>query len=91
MGYYVKKPVMIEAEQWDGTAEDATRIIDWVLGDDGTARYRSEGPYIAVDTLEGTMAAMPEDFIIKGVKGEFYPCKPDIFKATYREATDEDF
>lgn len=45
------------------------------------------GPYIAIPTLEGTMAALPGDYIIRGVQGEFYPCKPDIFKATYEEVT----
>jgi hypothetical protein len=44
---------------------------------------------IAIDTLEGTMTAVPGDYIIKGVQGEFYPCKPDIFAATYREMTDD--
>lgn len=41
------------------------------------------GPYIAIPTLEGVMAGRPDDFIIKGVNGEFYPCKPDIFAKTY--------
>jgi hypothetical protein len=41
------------------------------------------GPHIAIRTLEGTMAALPGDYIIKGVQGEFYPCKPDIFQSTY--------
>lgn len=45
------------------------------------------GPYIAIETLEGTMAAQPGDWIIRGVQGEFYPCKPDIFAATYDEVT----
>jgi len=44
------------------------------------------GPYIAIPTLEGVMAARPGDFIIKGVNGEFYPCKPDIFAKTYEVA-----
>ncbi len=42
-----------------------------------------EGPYLHIDTLEGAHAALPGDWIIKGVAGEFYPCKPDIFEATY--------
>lgn len=41
------------------------------------------GPHVAISTLEGVMAALPGDYIIKGVQGEFYPCKPDIFDATY--------
>jgi hypothetical protein len=95
---YRKKPVVIEAMQWDGTPEDATPIIDWVLAGDGTARYVDYGgeeidgvwvedpAYIAIDTLEGTMKASESDMVIRGVKGEHYPCKPDIFAATYEPA-----
>jgi len=90
---YRKKPVVIEAMRWDGTAESATPIIDWALANDGTIRYTC-GPedgcsaevgvhWLDIDTLEGTMRAMPGDWIIRRVKGEFYPCKPDIFAATY--------
>ena len=42
-----------------------------------------KGPYISIPTLEGMMAARPGDYVIKGVQGEFYPCKPDIFAQTY--------
>ena len=102
---YRKKPVVIEAVQWDGTAEGATPIINWVLINEGTARWNSirwldtsmkaDGPvvshrrsspvpaHIAIDTLEGVMRASAGDWIIRGVQGEFYPCKPDIFAATY--------
>lgn len=81
MGFYRKKPVVIEAMQWDGTAAGATPIIDWALDGGGTIRYHDEAPtHLAVDTAEGTMSA------IKGVKDEFYPCKPDIFDVTYERA-----
>jgi hypothetical protein len=96
---YRKKPVVIEAIRWTGTAMSATEVIDWALSHkDGTSiRYHSaqdaydDGeeacPYspasLAVDTLEGTMSAIAGDFIIRGVNGEFYPCKPDIFAKTY--------
>lgn len=92
MPKFQKKPVVIEAQQWDGTARDASHIIDWVLANGGTARYDCDancddrgdrGHYIAIDTLEGTMRAAAVDWIIRGVQGEFYPCKPDIFAATY--------
>ena len=95
MTKYRKKPVEIEAMQWDGTTGGATLIIDWVLSGGSTARYvcsdadrcaESDGdcPHsIAIDTLEGTMHASVLDWIIRGVQGEFYPCKPDIFDATY--------
>jgi len=79
-----KKPVTVEAHQWDGSATEATPIINWILACGGTARYHDEpSAALRIDTLEGTMAADPGDWVIKGVKGEFYPCKPDIFEATY--------
>jgi hypothetical protein len=89
-----KKPVEIEAMQYDGK-NSARPIIDWVLANGGTARYicsdterciKNAGDcphYIGIKTLEGTMRATIGDWIIRGVKGEFYPCKPDIFAATY--------
>jgi hypothetical protein len=93
MDRYRKKPVVIEATCWDGTAPSATEIIDWLLGYNATARYAApyertdrrawDEPSLAIDTLEGTITASPGDWIIRGVKGEFYPCKPDIFDATY--------
>lgn len=100
MGRYRKKPVEIEAMRWDGTAEGATPIINWVLSGGGTARYHeahmavfSDGEErlypgdIDIDTLEGTMRTNPGDWVIRGVKGEHYPCKPDIFEETYEEVT----
>jgi len=86
---YRKLPVTIDAHQWDGTNRGATPIINWILRDGGTARYHPGNPdYIAIDTLEGTMMATPNDWVIKGVQGEFYACKPEIFAATY-EAVEE--
>jgi hypothetical protein len=93
MTKYRKKPVVIEAMQWDGTAAGATSIIDWSLLYDANIRYRCgdldgcdgmAGTHtLAVYTLEGTMLASAGDYVIKGVQGEFYPCKPEIFEATY--------
>ncbi|MBN9208165.1 MAG: hypothetical protein J0H96_05805 [Microbacterium ginsengisoli] len=84
---YRKKPVEVEAIQWDGTAEGATPIVDWIRENDGTARLLHGWAVVClyIDTLEGTMQALPGDWIIRGVQGEFYPCKPDIFAATYDE------
>ena len=91
---YRKKPVTIEAMQWDGTAESATPIINWILSHDGSATYWAPGEwdsaapqaaYLVIMTLEGQILASPGDYIIKGVQGEFYPCKPDIFAETYDE------
>lgn len=104
---YRKKPVVIEAMEWNGNVEAATPIIDWILDNGGTARYHSAEPetktikgdvvqeespaHIAIDTLEGVMRATKDDWIIRGVQGEFYPCKPDIFVATYEGASGTTF
>lgn len=82
-----KMPVEIEAVFFNGTVECASAIIDWILAGGHTARWHDD-PFIAIDTLEGTMRAVPGDYVIRGVQGEFYPCKPDIFNATYEAATD---
>ena len=88
-GRFRKKSVVIDAMEWPGGADKATLVIDWILDGGGTARYY-EADYLAktpevieIDTLEGTMQAQRGDWVIRGVKGEFYPCKPDIFEATY--------
>jgi hypothetical protein len=73
---YRKKPVEIEAVQWTG--ENFVEITDWA----GDVWGRS-GKLLVIHTLEGTMSAQPGDWIIRGVQGEFYPCKPDIFDQTY--------
>ena len=78
---YRKKPVVIEAVQWVG---DNANEVTAFLG--GAAWWTTIGPIIA--TLEGDLHASVGDFIIKGVKGEFYPCKPDIFEATYERIND---
>lgn len=75
---YRKKPVVIEAMQWDGTREGWVEITQWA--DD--VWFIVDGA-IEIKTLEGTMRVDPSDWVIRGVQGEFYPCKPDIFDATY--------
>lgn len=83
MGFYTKLPVVIEAHHWDGTPECATAIIDWILDHGHTARYHGMHEMV-IDTLEGQMTVSRGDWVIRGVKGEFYPCKPDIFAETYQ-------
>ena len=84
---YRKKPVVIEAKQWDGLAFNILNgpwrdFLGWP--DAGKIYACGEtGQNLAIETLEGKMIASPGDWIIRGVKGEFYPCKPDIFEATY--------
>lgn len=73
---YRKKPVVIEAIQWNGRNEiDISNFIG------GNLEMGDESLFI--QTLEGKMKASVGDYIIKGVHGEFYPCKPDIFEETY--------
>lgn len=91
-----EKPKVIEAVQWDGT--NTSEIIDWGIRGEhwGSARWHEAvyadgaieplGEHIAIDTPKGTMWAALGDWVIRGVAGEFYPCKPDIFAATYEPA-----
>ena len=91
MKKYRKKPVIVEAVQWSGNA-NRKEICDFV-GEDLKTEIFSTSAYDAgkgtplfslkINTLEGVMTANPNDFIIKGVNGEFYPCKPEIFEKTY--------
>ena len=76
---YRKKPVIIEAVQWNG--KNLTEIDNFVGGS-----LKIEGSSFVIHTLEGDMEASINDYIIKGVNGEFYPCKPDIFDKTYESA-----
>lgn len=91
---YIKKPVQIEAIQLK--EDNIIEVFDFLDG----ANYKEtksaeeledfskamlEQGYIEIETLEGMMKASFGDYIIKGIKGEFYPCKPDIFIATYEE------
>lgn len=77
-----KKPVVIEAMQFDGTALADIAIATWV----GEFYVSSDVGGPKIKTLEGDHYVSDGDWIIKGVKGEFYPCKPDIFELTYESA-----
>lgn len=79
---FVKKPVEVQAVQWTGENYDE---ICKFIGHHPKLIYGSFGPYIIIETLEGDHHALVSDWIIRGVKGEFYPCKPDIFEQTYEE------
>lgn len=83
-GYYRKKPVVIMAMQYDGTDRTAKGVTGWVISEGGMCvMYSEPAEHLSIHTSEGVMRASPGDWIIKGVKGEFYPCKPDIFEQTY--------
>ena len=74
---YRKKPIVIQAIQYNKKdPRDAMYFI-------GPSMSQLEADYLLIDTLEGQMRACDGDWIIKGVNGEFYPCKPDIFEKTY--------
>ena len=79
---YRKKPVEVEAVRWDGN--NHKEVIDFAEN----KIWFDELGNIWIATLEGDMVAKKGDYIIKGVQGEFYPCKPDIFAETY-EKTEE--
>ena len=83
MPMYVKKPVVVEAIQWTG---NNTQEIDVFTESQFLEVERNGVRMLAIFTLEGTMEARIDDWIIKGVNGEFYPCKPDIFDKTYEPA-----
>jgi hypothetical protein len=86
---YRKKPVVVEAFKWTGDhmqREDPEWIVDAILqGKVKVEKSRGfdDDLHLKIKTLEGVMTATPGDYIIKGVQGELYPCKPDIFEATY--------
>lgn len=89
MSEFRKKPVVIEAMQF--TAESCAEVCDFIgIEHHEVGRCGLDSP-LEVHTLEGVMRASVGDWIIKGVSGEFYPCKPDIFEATYEpvEASDD--
>lgn len=76
---YRKKPVVIDAIQFDGT----DKSVDWLLSELIAGNISRNCGHVYIKTLEGIMTANIGDYIIKGVQGEFYPCKPDIFEQTY--------
>ena len=82
MGQFRKKPIVIEAVQWTG--------LNWpdvhAMMTKGDQRMSFVDAHLRIYTTEGVMIATRGDWIIKGIAGEFYPCKPDIFAATYEPA-----
>jgi hypothetical protein len=78
---YRKKPIVVEAILWDGTTDTANAIWKW--GGDVSVMQSKIDNSFTIWTLEGEMTALVGDYIIKGIQGEFYPCKPDIFEQTY--------
>jgi hypothetical protein len=96
---YRKKPVEVEAIQYKTIKETPCKfgihkesnsmdIAVFTKKQIQHVHFDQKGEYINIETLEGTMRADIGDYIIKGVNGEFYPCKPDIFEKTYEAVTD---
>jgi len=80
MTKYKKKPIVIDAVQWTGKRGNLLEITQL---NTGTRLVEKEGDKLFIPTLEGLMQADLNDWIIRGVKGEIYPCKPDIFEMLY--------
>lgn len=102
MPHFKKRPLFITAEQWTGN--NLAQVMAFIAdGHDDFSHLPNDGVYVGgpgighipptgqliIPTLEGEMTASLGDWIIKGIKGEFYPCKPDIFEASY-ESVDAD-
>lgn len=83
MGIYIKKPVMVEAfRYW------VDNRPDWFCDKVSNNDIVTFPTHCDIHTLEGTMRGEAGDYIIKGVKGEIYPCKPDIFELTYHKVSE---
>lgn len=101
MTKYKKKPVVIEAVQWKGVVNssyhNAIKVHNFLTGLNAksgrdllseSSTFYIENGNLFIKTLEGVMKADKGDYIIKGIKGEYYPCKPDIFEQTYERVND---
>lgn len=76
-----KKPVVVDAVQWDGLDESFDTIADWAM--ESGQQVEIVGGTLEIETPEGRMRCPMNHFVIRGVKGELYPCDPDIFDRTY--------
>jgi len=81
MPLFQKKPVVIEAEQF--TDKNKDRAFNFITCNCAADRDKDNNPILKIQTLEGVMTATLGDWVIKGINGEFYPCKPEIFEKTY--------
>lgn len=86
---YRKKPAVIDAVQFYDDTENLIELGEFIKGAfDLRVSYMNKSPVVLIPTLEGTMTANEGDYIIKGLKGEFYPCKPEIFVMSYELVTE---
>ena len=79
---YIKKPIPVDAVQWKG--DNVEEILDFMAGNSPIFKHDE----IIISTLEGNMRAPLGSYIIRGVDGEYYPCRNDIFEKTYRQVND---
>lgn len=90
MPLFRKNPVIIEARQFNSVVLEGQELLaSWCGGKLCGVKLDPKQRVIKIETLEGEIEASFGDWIIKGVKGEFYPCKPDIFELTYHEVEDD--
>lgn len=82
---YKNKPKVIEAVQFKGLEINKFEVVEFCKGHQFVVGFDHDADRLCIETLEGDMWASKGDYIIKGIKGEFYPCKPDIFEASYEE------
>lgn len=83
---YRKKPIVIEAVQFTGTINNLEELSNFIDNQELVISYKNpKCAIIKLQTLEGQMTVSLGDYIIKGIQGEFYPCKPDIFVQTYEQ------
>ena len=85
---YRKLPVVVEAFHYAGRQDDFD-LMRWCETIEGSRQISFHGDECSIQTLEGEMEVRPGDYIICGVHGELYPCKPDIFRKTYEEVSNE--
>lgn len=90
MAKFRKKPVVIEAIRFTGINERLSAELNTFVGSELAIREVNGILCLVIPTLEGEHIASPSDWIIKGVAGECYPCKPDIFEATYEPVEEAD-
>jgi hypothetical protein len=90
MPFFISNPVRIEARQFESRSFDHMQeLVAWVNGS-GPRGCFHDGRVIVIPTLEGAMVGSVGDWIIKGTRGEFYPCKPDVFAVKYSPASTGD-
>ena len=87
MAQYRKKPIIVEVVQWLNRTIVCPPGPEWFREAEEKRVIQLRGDVLDIKTPEGTMTASVGDWIIRGVKGEIYPCKPDVFEATYELVT----